>query len=196
MLYLHSKQKHNVVLVHHLDQALKAEFLFKREKEYVVRDGEIVIVDENTGRLMFGRRYNQGLHQAIEAKEKVTIQRESKTLATTSASEFTKKEMEAANEMIERFRKISNTKKQILFTLGTNNGLKPNQYSIGTVAKVIELTAGSTKSIEDAVENGIAKADNSLDNIESVWLQEIKGIVKNGKVSEWRVNMKVTFLLK
>jgi len=67
---------------------------------------------------------------------------------------------------------------------------------MSTVAKVIEITAASSKGIEDAVENGIAKADNSLDNIESVWLQEIKGIVKNGKVSEWRVNMKVTFLLK
>jgi dodecin len=67
---------------------------------------------------------------------------------------------------------------------------------MSTVAKVIEITAASSKGIEDAVENGIAKADSSLDNIESVWLQEIKGIVKNGKVSEWRVNMKVTFLLK
>ena len=78
----------NVVLVHHLDQALKAEFLFKREKEYVVRDGEIVIVDENTGRLMFGRRYNQGLHQAIEAKESMAVQSESKTTATITFQNY------------------------------------------------------------------------------------------------------------
>jgi preprotein translocase subunit SecA len=78
----------NVVLVHHLDQALKAEFLFKREKEYVVRDGEIIIVDENTGRLMFGRRYNQGLHQAIEAKESVAVQSESKTTATITFQNY------------------------------------------------------------------------------------------------------------
>jgi flavin-binding protein dodecin len=65
-----------------------------------------------------------------------------------------------------------------------------------SVAKVIEITASSHKGIEDAVENGISKADTSLDNIESVWLQDIKGVVKNGKVTEWRVNMKVTFLLK
>ena len=64
------------------------------------------------------------------------------------------------------------------------------------VAKIIEITASSTKSIEDAVEVGIAKADESLDNVEGAWVQDIKCIVKNGKVAEWRVNLKVTFLLK
>jgi flavin-binding protein dodecin len=64
------------------------------------------------------------------------------------------------------------------------------------VAKVIELTAASPKSIEDAVENGIRRADSSLEQVEGAWLQEIKCVVKNGKISEWRVNMKVTFLLK
>jgi flavin-binding protein dodecin len=67
---------------------------------------------------------------------------------------------------------------------------------MSSVAKVIEITASSAKGIEDAVETGISKADTSLDNIESVWVQDIKGIVKNGKIAEWRVNMKVTFLLK
>jgi dodecin len=65
-----------------------------------------------------------------------------------------------------------------------------------TVAKVIELTSSSPKSIEDAVETGIKRADQTLDQIESAWVQDIKCIVKNGKVIEWRVNMKVTFLLK
>lgn len=64
------------------------------------------------------------------------------------------------------------------------------------VAKVIELTASSPKSIEDAVENGIRRADNTLDNVEGAWVQDIKCVVKNGKIAEWRVNMKVTFLLK
>lgn len=64
------------------------------------------------------------------------------------------------------------------------------------VAKVIELTASSAKSIEDAVENGIRRADTTLDNVEGAWVQDIKCVVKNGKVAEWRVNMKVTFLLK
>jgi len=71
----------NYELTHYLDQALKAEFLFKRDRDYVVKDGEIVIVDEFTGRLMFGRRYSEGLHQAIEAKEGVRVQRENVTLA-------------------------------------------------------------------------------------------------------------------
>ncbi len=74
----------NILLVHHLEEALKAHVLFKRNKDYVVKDGEVVIVDEFTGRMMPGRRYNEGLHQAIEAKEKVEVQRESETLATIS----------------------------------------------------------------------------------------------------------------
>ncbi len=65
-----------------------------------------------------------------------------------------------------------------------------------TVAKVIELTASSPKSIEDAIEAGIKRADSTLDQIEGAWVQDIKCVVKNGKVSEWRVNMKLTFLLK
>lgn len=68
--------------VHHLEQALKARVLFKRDKDYVLKDGEIIIVDEFTGRLMPGRRYSEGLHQAIEAKEGVKVQKESQTMAT------------------------------------------------------------------------------------------------------------------
>ena len=65
-----------------------------------------------------------------------------------------------------------------------------------SVAKVIELTAASPKSIEDAVEQGVKRADQTLDQVEGVWVQDIKAVVKNGKIAEWRVNMKVTFLLK
>ena len=71
-----------VTTIHHIEQALRSKTLFKKDKDYVVREGEIIIVDEFTGRLMFGRRYSEGLHQAIEAKENVQIQQESKTLAT------------------------------------------------------------------------------------------------------------------
>ncbi|MDP1760347.1 MAG: preprotein translocase subunit SecA, partial [Candidatus Woesebacteria bacterium] len=74
--------------VHHLEQALKASVLFKIDKDYVVKDGEVIIVDEFTGRLMQGRRYSEGLHQAIEAKEKVKIQRESQTLATITFQNY------------------------------------------------------------------------------------------------------------
>ncbi len=72
----------------HIEAALKAETLFKREKEYIVKDGEVIIVDEFTGRLLQGRRFSEGLHQAIEAKEKVSIQKESKTLATVSLQNY------------------------------------------------------------------------------------------------------------
>ena len=65
-----------------------------------------------------------------------------------------------------------------------------------SVAKVIELTASSPKSIEDAVENGVRRANSTLDQVEGAWLQDIKCVVKNGKIAEWRVNMKITFLLK
>ena len=72
----------NMELTHHVNQAIKARGIMKRDVDYVVRDGEVIIVDEFTGRLMLGRRYNEGLHQAIEAKENVNIAHESKTLAT------------------------------------------------------------------------------------------------------------------
>ena len=79
----------NVRTIYHLEQALQAQALFKRDKDYVVtNDGEIVIVDEFTGRLLPGRRYNQGLHQAIEAKEGVEVQEESMTLATISFQNY------------------------------------------------------------------------------------------------------------
>jgi preprotein translocase subunit SecA len=74
--------------IHHLEQALKAREHFNLDRDYVIKDGEIIIVDEFTGRLMFGRRYSEGLHQAIEAKESVTIKQESKTLATISFQNY------------------------------------------------------------------------------------------------------------
>lgn len=77
-----------VSTVHQIEQALRAKALFKKDTHYVVREGEIVIVDEYTGRLMFGRRYSEGLHQAIEAKEGVKVQQESKTLATITFQNY------------------------------------------------------------------------------------------------------------
>ncbi|HBW36630.1 preprotein translocase subunit SecA [Desulfosporosinus sp. BICA1-9] len=75
-------------LAHHVNQGLKAQTLFKRDRDYVVKDGEVIIVDEFTGRLMFGRRYSEGLHQAIEAKEGVKIEKESQTLATITFQNY------------------------------------------------------------------------------------------------------------
>ncbi len=78
----------NATLSHHINQAMKARGLMRRDKDYMVKDGQIIIVDEFTGRLMYGRRYNEGLHQAIEAKERVTVASESKTLATITFQNF------------------------------------------------------------------------------------------------------------
>jgi preprotein translocase subunit SecA len=121
----------NVVLVHHLEQALKAKFLFSREKEYVVRDGEIIIVDENTGRLMYGRRYNQGLHQAIEAKENLEVQSESKTTATITFQNYFRLYNKlsgmtgtAATEAEELFKIY----KLLVVTIPTNKPTKRNDF--------------------------------------------------------------------
>ncbi len=78
----------NVTLLHHINQAIKARGVMQRDVDYVVKDGQVLIVDEFTGRLMFGRRYNEGLHQAIEAKEGVKVERESKTLATITFQNY------------------------------------------------------------------------------------------------------------
>ena len=78
----------NTTINHHINQAMKARGLMKKDIDYVIKDGQVIIVDEFTGRLMYGRRYNEGLHQAIEAKEKVTVASESKTLATITFQNF------------------------------------------------------------------------------------------------------------
>ena len=78
----------NTDLYHHIKQALKAHYMMKRDRDYIVNDGEVLIVDEFTGRVMIGRRYNEGLHQAIEAKERVVIRSENKTLATITFQNF------------------------------------------------------------------------------------------------------------
>jgi preprotein translocase subunit SecA len=78
----------NIELIHHINQALRAHALFKRDVDYVIKDGEVIIVDEFTGRLMPGRRYSEGLHQALEAKEGVKIERENQTLATVTFQNY------------------------------------------------------------------------------------------------------------
>ena len=78
----------NIAIAHHINQAIRAHGIMKRDVDYVVKDGEVIIVDEFTGRLMYGRRYNEGLHQAIEAKEGVKVAKESKSLATITFQNF------------------------------------------------------------------------------------------------------------
>lgn len=88
MLGVSNLYEKDFVTVHHIEAALKAKTLFHKDKEYVVKDNEVIIVDEFTGRMLPGRRFSEGLHQAIEAKEGVTIQQESKTLATVSLQNY------------------------------------------------------------------------------------------------------------
>ena len=78
----------NVSVVHHVNQALRAHTLFNRDKDYIVRDGEVIIIDEFTGRMMQGRRYSEGLHQALEAKEHVQVQPENQTLASITFQNY------------------------------------------------------------------------------------------------------------
>src|SRR5262249_33011352 len=78
----------NVTIVHHVTQALRAHKLFARDKDYIVKDGKVVIIDEFTGRMMEGRRYSEGLHQALEAKEQVPIQPENVTLASITFQNY------------------------------------------------------------------------------------------------------------
>src|SRR5690625_3486217 len=79
---------HNVSLLHHVTQALRAHKLFARDTDYIVKDDKVVIIDEFTGRMMEGRRYSEGLHQALEAKENVAIQRENQTLASITFQNY------------------------------------------------------------------------------------------------------------
>ncbi len=88
MLGVNNLYEKDFSTLHHLEESLKAKTLFQKDRDYVVKDGEVIIVDEFTGRLMLGRRYSEGLHQAIEAKEGVTIQKESQTLATISFQNY------------------------------------------------------------------------------------------------------------
>src|SRR5207245_8073924 len=78
----------NMPLLHHTNQALRAHVIFKRDVDYMVKDGEVIIVDDFTGRMMPGRRWSDGLHQAIEAKEKVKVERENQTLATITFQNY------------------------------------------------------------------------------------------------------------
>jgi len=121
----------NYFLTQYLESALKAHALFKRDKDYVVKDGQVIIVDEFTGRLMFGRRYSEGLHQAIEAKEKVKIQRESVTLATITFQNYFRMYQKLAGMTgtaiteAEEFHKIYNLE---VVVIATNKPLRRTEY--------------------------------------------------------------------
>ena len=154
--------------LHHLEQALKAYTLFQKDKDYVIKDDEIIIVDDHTGRLMYGRRYSDGLHQAIEAKEGVNVQQESRTLATISLQNYFRLYEKlagmtgTASTEAEEFKKIYNldvivipTNKPCIREDYPDTVYKTQRAKLGAlVAEVMELhTKGQpiligTKSIE------------------------------------------------
>ena len=141
----------NHFLSQYMESALKAHALFKRDRDYVVKDGQVIIVDEFTGRLMFGRRYSEGLHQAIEAKERVKIQRESVTLATITFQNYFRLYQKlagmtgtAATEA-EEFHKIYKlevaiipTNKPMIRTEDTDQVYKDEKAKFGAVVREIE----------------------------------------------------------
>lgn len=151
----------NMTLLHHINQAIRANGIMKRDVDYVIKDDEIVIVDEFTGRLMFGRRYNQGLHQAIEAKEGVKVMHESKTLATITFQNFfrlyNKLSGMTGTAMTEEseFRQIYNLD---VIEIPTNKPV----IRIDNHDKIYKNTRGKLKAVCDQVEECHAKGQPVL----------------------------------
>jgi len=144
-------------IVYHLEAALKARTLFHREKDYIVKDGEVILVDEFTGRLMQGRRLSEGIHQAIEAKENVAIQRESKTLATVSLQNYFRM-YERLSGMTgtalteaEEFRKIY---KLDVVVIPTNNTVVRKDFADAVYKTTRAKLSAVAKEIEEAYKKG------------------------------------------
>ena len=141
-------EEQGIRMVHHLEQALRAQTLFHKDKEYVVKDGQVMIVDEFTGRLMSGRRYSEGLHQALEAKEGVEVQHESRTLATITFQNFFRLYDNLAGmtgtavTSAEEFEKVYNLE---VVVVPTNQTMirkdKPDKIFISEQAKVKAVTS-------------------------------------------------------
>jgi preprotein translocase subunit SecA len=159
--------------IHHIEQALKARTLFHRDKEYVIKDDQIIIVDEHTGRLMYGRRYSEGLHQAIEAKENVKIQQESRTLATISLQNYFRMYEKlagmtgtAATEA-EEFKKIYNLE---VIVVPTNEPMVRKDLS-DIVYKTLRAKYGAVVAeVKEAYERGqpVLLGTRSIDNNEAI----------------------------
>ncbi len=144
-------------MVHHLEQALRAETLYKKDRDYVVKDGEVIIVDEFTGRLMTGRRWSDGLHQAIEAKERVQIQRESVTMATITFQNLFRLYAKlggmtgTADTEAEEFHKIHNLE---VLTIPTNKPIRRADASDRVYKNQIGKFQAVVKEIKERVAKG------------------------------------------
>src|SRR5216110_1337225 len=183
----------NMEILHHINQALKAHTLFKRDVEYVVKEGEVLIVDEFTGRLMPGRRWSDGLHQAVEAKEKVKIERENQTLATITFQNYFRKYQKlsgmtgTADTEAEEFAKIY---KLDVAVIPTNRLLGRIEYSNVIYRTEREKFEAVVKEIKQCNEKGqpTLVGTNSIDRSEklSSMLKRagIKHVVLNAKYHE------------
>ena len=145
-------------MTHYLEQALKAHAIFHRDKDYIVRDGEVIIVDEFTGRMMIGRRYSEGLHQAIEAKEGVRVRRQNVTMATITFQNYFR--------MYEKLAGMTGTAKtedeefhRDLQSRGRHDPDQPGRWS-GTMRRISSSrtrsasSAPSIRDIEESQQNG------------------------------------------
>ncbi len=176
--------------VYHLEAALKARTLFHKEKDYIVRDNQVILVDEFTGRLMEGRRLSEGLHQAIEAKEGVPIQRESKTLATVSLQNYFRMYEKlagmtgtAATEA-EEFHKIY---KLDVITIPTHNPMQRKDLSDA----VYKTNRAKLSAIADAVEQAHKKGQPVLVGTTAIDKNEIiSELLKRRKISHEVLNAK------
>lgn len=157
MLGVENLYEQDYQAIHHIEQALKAKSLFHRDKEYVVKDDQIIIVDEHTGRLMFGRRYSDGLHQAIEAKEGVEIQRESRTLATISIQNYFRMYQKlagmtgTAETEAEEFQKIYNMD---VLVIPTHRPVRRTDYPDVVYKTTRAKYAAIVKEVADANQKG------------------------------------------
>ncbi len=176
--------------VHHIEQSLKANTLFEKNKDYVIKDNQVIIVDEHTGRLMFGRRFSDGLHQAIEAKEGVNIQQESKTLATISLQNYFRLYQKlagmtgTAETEAEEFKKIYNLD---VIVIPTHRPV--SRHDLGDL--VFKTTRAKYASIVEDVANRHAKGQPVLIGTKSIEQNEILSqFLKKKKVPHQVLNAK------
>ncbi|MBQ7734058.1 MAG: preprotein translocase subunit SecA [Synergistaceae bacterium] len=186
---LFSEMEHSD-LAHRIVQALKAHSLYKRDIDYVVKDGEIIIVDEFTGRLMIGRRYSEGLHQAIEAKERVKIGRESQTLATITLQNYFRMYRKlagmtgtAATES-EEFKEIYGL---VVITIPTHKEMIRVDYPDAIFATEHEKFKAVTDEVEDCYKRGqpVLVGTTSIENSERV-----SKLLKSRKIPHHVLNAK------
>lgn len=190
MLGVSNLYEKDFATVRHIEQALKARALFKKNRHYIVKDNQVIIVDEFTGRLMQGRRYSEGLHQAIEAKEGVPIQKESRTLATISFQNYFRMYEKLAGMTgtavteAEEFHKIYNLD---VIIIPTNEPMIRRDHS----DSVYKTTAGKFKAVADEISEKNTKGQPVLVGTTSIETNELLSkVLKRRKINHELLNAK------